>query len=93
MAPAFLERVASASDRNFRRAVLMLESAKTRECVVAMVAFVCYYGLCRACNPDSAVLTTDWERFVASIADDMVTEQTPQRCAECVRPVPAQSFA
>lgn len=87
VAPAFLDRIAAASNRNLRRAVLMLESAKTRECGLRRPSCGSSHAAVRcraarsACNPDSPVQTTDWERFIAGVADDMINEQTPQRCA------------
>ncbi len=54
--PQLAARVAAHSDRNMRRALLMLEAAKVQQ-----------YPF----TPDQKVTGTDWERYIASIATDV----------------------
>ena len=54
--PQLAARVAAHSDRNMRRALLMLEAAKVQQ-----------YPF----TPDQAVAGTDWERYISSIAVDV----------------------
>ena len=61
---ALAERIAVASDRNLRRAILSLEATK-----VAQFPFA----------DAQQVAAPDWEVFVKSMARDIVQEQTPQR--------------
>ena len=57
-------RIAEASKRNVRRAILMLEACRVKQ-----------YPL----HPTNVVDIADWERFTLSIARDMLTEQSPQQ--------------
>ena len=57
-------RIADASERNARRAVLMLEAMRVRQ-----------YPFADDQQPERA----DWQRYVATIANDIMTEQSPQR--------------
>ena len=56
--PQLAARVAAHSDRNMRRALLILEAAKVQQ-----------YPF----TPDQAVSGTDWERYISSIAVDVRT--------------------
>ena len=56
-------RIAVMSKRNLRRAVLMLEACKVQQYPMA---------------PNQVVNIADWERFIASIANDICKEQTPK---------------
>jgi len=58
------ERVAVASGRNVRRALLMVEACKVKQ---------------SALSEDQEVEAPDWERFVGMIAANILEEQTPQR--------------
>jgi len=57
-------RIARASDRNLRRALLMLEGCKVEQ-----------YPL----DDDQPVRAADWEQFLYSIGQSIVEEQSPQR--------------
>ncbi|KAK9808259.1 hypothetical protein WJX73_004150 [Symbiochloris irregularis] len=57
-------RVAQASERNLRRALLMLET-----CRVAQYPF----------TPDQPVQLADWELYIQEIASDIMQEQSPKR--------------
>jgi replication factor C subunit 3/5 len=61
------QRIAFDCDRNLRRAILMLETAKTQQ-----------YPF----GAEQAVVHPDWENFVGSIARDMCTEQSPKQILE-----------
>eukprot|EP00878_Enallax_costatus_P040578 GHUV01046893.1.p1 GENE.GHUV01046893.1~~GHUV01046893.1.p1 ORF type:complete len:203 (+),score=67.71 GHUV01046893.1:853-1461(+) len=63
--PTVSSRVALASHRNLRRALLMLE-----------VAYVQSGG---QLADDTKVLPPDWELYIMEIANDMLTEQSPKR--------------
>lgn len=56
--------IARESDRNLRRAVLMLEASKVQQNVL---------------SADQPVQKTDWELYISQIAVDIVREQSPQR--------------
>ncbi|KAK9861660.1 hypothetical protein WJX84_003837 [Apatococcus fuscideae] len=57
-------RIAAASDRNLRRALLMLET-----CQAAKYPF----------SDDQPVQLTDWELYIQEIASDILGEQSPKR--------------
>eukprot|EP00775_Hariotina_reticulata_P010486 gene10486-10645_t len=63
--PAVSSRVALGSQRNLRRALLMME-----------VAYVQQGG---ALPEETKVQPPDWELYTMEIANDMLTEQTPKR--------------
>lgn len=66
--PAALSaRVAKASRRNLRRAVLMLEACRVQQ-----------YPL----TADQEVQMTDWENYIKQLAREITTEQTPRRLLE-----------
>jgi len=58
------ERIAIASNRNLRRALLMVEACKVKQSPL---------------TDDQAVEVADWERFIGIIATNVLEEQTPQR--------------
>eukprot|EP00742_Colponemidia_sp_Colp-10_P007428 GILJ01007998.1.p1 GENE.GILJ01007998.1~~GILJ01007998.1.p1 ORF type:complete len:365 (-),score=49.20 GILJ01007998.1:159-1139(-) len=58
------QRIAVASDRNLRRALLMLEACKTQQ-----------YPL----TDNQEIPKTDWERYVTDIAKGILEEQSPKR--------------
>lgn len=57
-------RIADASERNLRRALLSLESCRVTQ-----------YPL----TPDQQVPGADWELYIAEIANDIISEQTAKR--------------
>ena len=59
----FAARLAVASERNMRRALLSLEA-----CKVACYPF----------KPDQPIQTTDWELYIAQIAREIMSEQSPK---------------
>ncbi|KAJ8605208.1 hypothetical protein CTAYLR_000440 [Chrysophaeum taylorii] len=61
-------RVAKASNRNLRRAVLALEAAKVKQ-----------YPFDEECP----IEPPDWEAYVHSIAQDITRDQSPQRLLAC----------
>jgi len=62
--PELCSRVVLASDRNMRRALLMLEACKAQQ-----------YPF----TPDQPVQLADWELYVNQIAGEMMQEQSPKR--------------
>ncbi|CAM9398825.1 unnamed protein product [Scytosiphon promiscuus] len=62
--PALAARVAKASNRNLRRAVLMLEA-----CRVQQYPF----------TEDQEVQMTDWENYITQLARELCLEQSPRR--------------
>eukprot|EP01027_Heterolobosea_sp_BB2_P016215 GEZU01023106.1.p1 GENE.GEZU01023106.1~~GEZU01023106.1.p1 ORF type:complete len:406 (-),score=81.20 GEZU01023106.1:121-1260(-) len=62
--PKFAERIAVASDRNLRRALLMMEASKVEQ-----------YPF----KDDQQVRVPDWERFIEDIAKDLINEQSAQK--------------
>ncbi|CAN0426930.1 unnamed protein product, partial [Hapterophycus canaliculatus] len=62
--PALAVRVAKASNRNLRRAVLMLEA-----CRVQQYPF----------TEDQEVQMTDWENYITQLARELCLEQSPRR--------------
>ena len=62
----FAQRVAEASDRNVRRALLMLEASKVQAGTAGLQA-------------EQQVARADWQDFIAQIAKDILEEQTPRR--------------
>lgn len=62
--PALAARVAQASGRNLRRAVLMLEACRVRQ-----------YPF----TEDQEVAYMDWEIYISNLARDITSEQSPQR--------------
>ncbi|CAN0374228.1 unnamed protein product [Pylaiella littoralis] len=65
--PVLAARVAKASNRNLRRAVLMLEA-----CRVQQYPF----------TEDQEVQRTDWENYITQLAREITLEQTPRRLLE-----------
>ncbi|CAB1114662.1 unnamed protein product [Ectocarpus sp. CCAP 1310/34] len=65
--PALAARVAKASKRNLRRAVLMIEA-----CRVQQYPF----------SEDQEVQMTDWENYITQLAREVVLEQSPRRLLE-----------
>ena len=61
-------RIAAQSERNVRRAVLMMETCKVQQ-----------YPF----TPDQTVQITDWERYIAFLGNDVVAEQSPNRVLAC----------
>jgi replication factor C subunit 3/5 len=61
--PEFAAKVAAASDRNMRRALLSLEA-----CKVACYPF----------KPDQVIQNTDWELYIAQIAREIMSDQSPK---------------
>jgi len=61
--PEFAARVARAADRNMRRALLSLEA-----CKVADYPF----------KAEQPIQTTDWELYIAQIAREVLSEQSPK---------------
>ena len=59
----FAAKVAHASDRNMRRALLSLEA-----CKVAQYPF----------RPDQVIQNTDWELYIAQIAREIMSDQSPK---------------
>lgn len=62
--PAFAGRVAAASDRSMRRALLSLEACKVTQYPFA---------------EDQAIQNTDWELYVAQIAREVMADQSPKQ--------------
>ncbi|KAG7210401.1 hypothetical protein KM043_011933 [Ampulex compressa] len=60
-------RLAEASNRNLRRAILMLEA-----CKVAQYPF----------TPDQKIAEPDWQIYIRNTANMMVTEQSPRKLLE-----------
>mmetsp|Transcript_9376 Transcript_9376/g.15431 ORF Transcript_9376/g.15431 Transcript_9376/m.15431 type:complete len:356 (-) Transcript_9376:907-1974(-) len=58
------ERMALASERNLRRALLILESSRVQQ-----------YPF----SDDQQIPPTDWEKYISDIARDILEEQTPAR--------------
>eukprot|EP00993_Chasmostoma_nieuportense_P001763 NODE_2614_length_1136_cov_67.844400_g2494_i0.p1 GENE.NODE_2614_length_1136_cov_67.844400_g2494_i0~~NODE_2614_length_1136_cov_67.844400_g2494_i0.p1 ORF type:complete len:346 (+),score=92.55 NODE_2614_length_1136_cov_67.844400_g2494_i0:65-1102(+) len=61
------DRIAHSSDRNLRRAILMLESTKVQS-----------YPF----TADQSIVRTDWENYIALIAREMCAEQSPKQILE-----------
>uniref|UniRef100_A0A7S2XUU0 Replication factor C C-terminal domain-containing protein n=1 Tax=Fibrocapsa japonica TaxID=94617 RepID=A0A7S2XUU0_9STRA len=66
--PALAQRLSMSSGRNLRRAILMLEA-----CRVQTYPF----------TEDQTVPLPDWELFIASLAKDIINEQSPQMLLTC----------
>ncbi|KAH7315448.1 hypothetical protein KP509_21G050200 [Ceratopteris richardii] len=64
LSSSFAARIALASNRNLRRAILSLEACKVQQ-----------YPF----TEDQPVQTTDWEQYIVEIASDIVNEQSPKR--------------
>eukprot|EP00850_Spirogloea_muscicola_P012210 SM000078S22069 [mRNA] locus=s78:271500:274287:- [translate_table: standard] len=62
--PVLAARIAVASNRNLRRAILSLEACKVKQ-----------YPF----SDKQPVQTTDWEAYIAEIASDIFGEQSPKR--------------
>ena len=62
--PELAGRVAAHSERNMRRALLSLEACRAHQ-----------YPF----TPDQVVQGTDWEAYVAQIANEILQEQSPKR--------------
>ena len=62
--PALANKIAASSKRNLRRAVLMLEACKVQQ-----------YPM----DASQTVQVADWERFIASIGEDILREQAPSQ--------------
>ena len=62
--PALAERIARASDRNLRRATLMLQASHARQ-----------YPF----SADQQVELPDWEAYITTLSREISQEQTPQR--------------
>jgi replication factor C subunit 3/5 len=58
------ERIAEASDRNLRKAILMLESTKVKQ-----------YPF----QPDQLIEKADWEEFILQLAKEIAEEQSPKK--------------
>ncbi|KAJ1985616.1 Replication factor C (RF-C) subunit [Dimargaris cristalligena] len=67
LSPALAERIAEASERNLRRAVLMLETARVQQ-----------YPF----TADQTVPLADWQQFIKGMAQSMIQEQSPKRMLE-----------
>ncbi|CAM9375977.1 unnamed protein product [Discosporangium mesarthrocarpum] len=65
--PELAARLAKSSNRNLRRAVLMLEACKVQQ-----------YPF----TPDQTVQLTDWENYIAQLTREIVIEQSPKRLLE-----------
>jgi hypothetical protein len=64
----FAARVAHASERNLRRALLMMESSKVQAGPGGI-------------KPEQQVARADWQMFISQLAVDILQEQSPGRCA------------
>eukprot|EP01029_Cantina_marsupialis_P014152 TRINITY_DN31321_c0_g1_i1.p1 TRINITY_DN31321_c0_g1~~TRINITY_DN31321_c0_g1_i1.p1 ORF type:complete len:271 (+),score=73.58 TRINITY_DN31321_c0_g1_i1:49-861(+) len=62
--PELLTRIAIASKRNLRRALLMMETM---------------YAVTNTMPADMPIERTDWEKYVQSLAQDIFTEQSPKK--------------
>lgn len=63
---AFAEKLAKESDRNLRKALLMLEAAKVQVGGNQL-------------GPDQILPSTDWELYITQLAQDITNEQSPAR--------------
>ena len=66
----FAHKIAVASERNLRRALLMLEASKVQAGPSGM-------------QPHQAVARADWQTFIAQLAADIVGQQSPQMLLQC----------
>jgi replication factor C subunit 3/5 len=62
--PRLASRIAEASERNLRRALLMLEACKVHQ-----------YPL----TDDQPLQQPDWQLFLSALADDILSEQSPRQ--------------
>jgi replication factor C subunit 3/5 len=56
--------ISLSSDRNVRRAILMLEAAKVQQTPL---------------SPDQPILLPDWELFICRLAREILQEQSPSK--------------
>ena len=76
IAPGVLEKIATESKRNLRRALLMLEAVYAQK-----------YSMVELSPNDSgrlddakiSIVPPDWEVYIQQVADAIVAEQSPQR--------------
>jgi hypothetical protein len=86
-----------------RRALLSLEACKVAECVAACLlvqlalaaADPSWHGCRYPFKPDQIIQNTDWELYIAQIAREIMSEQSPKalfqvcdtlpRARQCVR--------
>lgn len=64
--PELAHNIAVASQRNLRRALLILEASHVQNASALS-------------NPSSAIQLTDWELYIKQLASDITREQSPQR--------------
>ena len=63
-------KIALESNRNLRRALLMLETSRVHAGSTVL-------------KPDQAVQKTDWELYITNLAADITKEQSPQKLMAC----------
>ena len=96
--PEFAAKIAAASERNLRRALLMLEASKVQAYAPGPVSHPSTRnrGQPRAnsCSdvfrsgpggmtPTQNVARADWQNFISQLAAEIVQEQSPQRLLQC----------
>ena len=91
-----LEKIAVESKRNLRRSLLMLEAVYAQKYQSPFVFYTLHEFLCSSClvswrmgtlmgsgrldDPKITIVPPDWEVYVQQVADQIVSEQSPQRC-------------
>ena len=96
--PEFAAKIAAASERNLRRALLMLEASKVQAYAPGPVshpitrnrgqpsANSCSDVSCSGpggMTPTQNVARADWQNFISQLAAEIVQEQSPQRLLQC----------
>jgi len=82
-----LEKIAGESRRNLRRALLMLEAVYAQKYHHHPLAKLCFdfcwamgtEGSGRLDDPNIAIVPPDWEVYIQQVADQIISEQSPQR--------------
>jgi replication factor C subunit 3/5 len=68
--PEFAHKIAVQSERNLRRALLMLEASKVQAGPAGI-------------RPDQPVARADWQTFIEQLAADVVARQSPDQLLAC----------
>ena len=88
--PALAERIARASDRNLRRAVLTLEACKVRAFPARVPSgparrphvsrpAALHSQVQQSMVEAQQIQLPDWQLYIAAVADDILREQSPRR--------------
>lgn len=85
----FAKRIAEKSERNLRRALLMLESCKVQQQVSArsvlnlkFILLVTFLNSRYPFTPKQDIVEPDWEIFLRETGQKMVSEQSPKALLE-----------